>query len=244
MKKVIYYTQFVFIVYTLMTSCAQKAAENAPKSDSTVVAVDTTSYNESNNNLDNSWIIGEWEVQTDVGLANLNVFNSKEASYLGDNGSYTVENGVLKLECYRDKEIATTFNLNYSNHTIELGGGYILRKKDSKNDTSNSDVIENSISSNFTSKSAVEIFLNSHIFESNEGCILKYDLGELTIDCSGGNLRFTNIKISILNENKAIITAINTANPYTAKFTINYLDGTVIDFNDRKNIFYKKYRKD
>ena len=129
---------FFFIGFILLiVSCAPKASEEAPKSDSTVVTVDTatidtTVYNQNKSNSDNGWLIGEWEVQTDVGLASLNILNSSEATYLGDNGTYKIEDGVLKLECFRDKDIVTTFNLNYSDQTIELGGGYVLRKKTQK----------------------------------------------------------------------------------------------------------------
>ena len=141
-----------FVISLALYSCIHKTATIAqPEADSCCVVdtitTDSTSIDQHSND---SWIIGEWEVQTDLGMANLNIINTNEASFMGDNGVYTIENGVIRLECYNVPGNITTFNLNYKNQTIELGGGYILRKKGNTESINENEAPNESLNQNTT----------------------------------------------------------------------------------------------
>ena len=84
-----------------------------------------TSKNSNVNTSDNSWLIGTWEVLTDVGIMNLTILDSRNATFLGDRGTFRVQNGVLKWKDLHD--IITPFTLNYTNKTIN-SDSFVLRK--------------------------------------------------------------------------------------------------------------------
>jgi len=198
-----------------------------------------TSSATNTNNSGNSWLIGTWEVQTDVGLMSLTVINSQSATFLDESGTYTIVDGVLK---WRDgRGIVSPFTINYSNQTLKVdGSNYVLKKRNSlsNNNQTNSSSSSHSNKSfqrsyrdNFSCRSAVFEFLANHTFKSSDGTRITYDMSTLSLTFSSGKSAFfTNVELIGYNQNIARIRAICTnVSGYSATFTLNASSGTVTD---------------
>jgi hypothetical protein len=195
-----------------------------------------TSQNSNVHSSDNNWVIGVWEVQTDAGLMNLTILDSQNATFLGDRGKYTIDNGVLN---WRDKYgIVSPFKLNYSNQTIDGGGGYVLRKRNvssNNSQTSRSSSNQSTKSYNrtyrdyFESESAIHEFLSNHTFVSSDGSKLTYSIGELIIKFPSSRLQLINPNILSYNQDRAIIRLMSTQANVSIKFTIDASNGTITD---------------
>lgn len=189
------------------------------------------------NSSDINWLMGVWEVQTNEGLMILTILDSHNATFLGERGTYTIDNSILK---WNDKPgSVTTFKLNCSNQTIDGGGGYVLRKRsgsinnnqtNKSSNTQSSKVYKRTSRDYFSCTSAVYEFLANHTFVSSDGSRLTYDMSELRIAFTSGKpLIFTNVEILGYNQDVAKIRAMWIGNGSTTSFLINASTGTVTD---------------
>ena len=139
--------------------------------------------------------------------------------------------------------VCTTYSVNYQDQTIELGGGYTFSKVNNHKNTNidgrdRADRIDDDTPQIiFSCQNAVREFLNNNTFKATNGSTFSYDIGELLIKYKGEKHRFKNVEISIQNENRATITAMNSDNSKTTKFSLNSTDGTITDCSNANLVF-------
>lgn len=221
-------TIFLYLIISLfiLTSCAQKQKqeENTNENMDSITSVDTVAdvstttdedieeNSSSSTQQDNSWLIGKWAVQTDYGVVSLLIIDSENAISQGDPGKYTVEDGEIY---FRDRSGTIVYPLDYTNHTIDAGSGYIMHKVNSSysqstGDNNNSDNNSSTNNTEFYSEADVLQYLASHIFKSNGGDRIRYNMSELDIQSSRNTLTFINVEVQSYSSDYAVVSAIST----------------------------------
>ena len=201
------------------------------------VEVDTNLQLESNNQ-DNSWLIGKWEVQTDVGLATLEILDSENAISQDDKGTYAIKNGVLGVH---SNGVCITYSLNYADKSIGLGGGYTMGKTTKRTNAiaCHEGEMEYLPLGTLVNQKAVSEFLGDNKFISKKGCI-SYSVGKLMLTTSKSVFIYNDIQISILDSNKALLVAKTQDDTKTIKFIISVFEGTIRNLNDNSLVYYSE----